>query len=102
MVCSICGETSHPTSDCPEKQAYLKKQQTDQIHLLLESQYNQFKDEVADKPKGGLAFITDIDRKKLLSIEHDPSQQGAAGKSGSAMAMGAPPKKSKIEEEVNE
>ena len=73
VVCSICGESSHPTSDCPEKQAYLKKQQTDQIAMLLESQYDQFRSDLEQKPKGGMAFITDIDRKKLLAIGQDPS-----------------------------
>jgi hypothetical protein len=33
--------------------------------MLLESQYHQFKSDLDEKPKpkGGLAFITDIDRK---------------------------------------
>lgn len=35
IKCTICGENSHPTSDCPEKQAYLQKQQSDQIAMLL-------------------------------------------------------------------
>jgi hypothetical protein len=41
--------------------------------MLLESQYDQFREELEKKPKGGLSFITDIDRKKLLAIGHDPS-----------------------------
>lgn len=41
--------------------------------MLLESQYDQFREELTQKPKGGLAFITDIDRKKLLAIGQDPS-----------------------------
>lgn len=27
IKCEICGENSHPTSDCPERTAYLKRQQ---------------------------------------------------------------------------
>jgi splicing factor 1 len=46
VLCSICGETTHPTSDCPERQAYLKRQQTNQINMLLESQYSQFKSDL--------------------------------------------------------
>ena len=88
ITCSICGQSSHPTSDCPEKQAYLKTQQTNKIAMLLESQYNMFKDDVQEKPKGGLAFITDIDRKKLLSIGSDPSQQQSGSNNATAMAMG--------------
>ena len=69
--CAICNENSHPTSDCPEKQAYMKKQQTEQIAMLLESQYSQFKEDLhAPKPKGGAAFITDFERKELLSISY--------------------------------
>jgi hypothetical protein len=76
VKCSICGENSHPTSDCPEKQAYLKKQQTDQIAMLLESQYSQFKQDVdVKKPKGGAAFITDFARKEALAITHVPLPQ---------------------------
>ncbi len=72
IKCAICGENSHPTSDCPEKQAYLKKQQTDQIAMLLENQYNQFKEDLnIPKPKGGMAFITDFERKEtLMAITH--------------------------------
>lgn len=70
IKCEICGETSHPTSDCPDRQAYLKRQQADQINMLLESQYSQFKSDLNDeKPRGKLAFITD-DRKELLSIQN--------------------------------
>ena len=61
IKCSICGENSHPTSDCPQKQAYLQRQQSEQIALLLESQYDQFKQDLSvNKPKGGTAFITDF------------------------------------------
>ena len=74
VKCSICGENSHPTSDCPEKQAYLKKQQTDQIAMLLESQYSQFKEDLnTSKPKGGAHFITDFERKDMLAITHGPA-----------------------------
>ena len=46
--------------DCPDRQAYLQRQQTQQINMLLESQYSQFKSDInEDKPKGGLKFITD-------------------------------------------
>ena len=69
VKCSICGETSHPTSDCPEKQAYLKKQQSDQIAMLLESQYHQFKEDLnVTKPKGGTAFITDFEKKDIRDL----------------------------------
>jgi len=38
--------------------------------MLIESQYSQFKEDL-NKPKGGVAFITDFDRKeKLLAIGH--------------------------------
>ena len=43
--------------------------------MLLESQYDQFREEVEYKPKGGIAFITDIDRKKLLAIADGGSDQ---------------------------
>lgn len=41
--------------------------------MLLESQYDQFRSDLEKKPKGGMMFITDIDRKKLLAIGQDPS-----------------------------
>lgn len=78
VKCTICGESSHPTSDCPEKQAYMKKQQTDQIAMLLESQYSQFKEDVnVKKSQGGANFITDFARKQTLSIGFDPNYQMA-------------------------
>ena len=53
--------------------------------MLLQSQYDQFRQQLEHKPKGGLAFITDIDRKKLLAIGDGPAvgnvqqqQQGIA------------------------
>lgn len=46
IKCEICGETSHPTSDCPDRQAYLKRQQAEQITMLLESQYSQFRSDI--------------------------------------------------------
>lgn len=79
IKCTICGETSHPTSDCPEKQAYMQKQQSDQIAMLLESQYHQFKEDLnVAKPKGGANFITDFEKKKdLLALTHgQPGQTG--------------------------
>lgn len=89
IKCSICGENSHPTSDCPEKQAYLKKQQSDQIAMLLESQYSQFKEDLTNKkPKGGANFITDFDHKKdLLAITN------AAAAASEALAQKAVLKK---------
>lgn len=72
IKCSICGEISHPTCDCPQKAEYIKNQQTIQQNRLLESQYNKFKEEIQSdkKPKeSGTAFITDVDKQKLLSIE---------------------------------
>lgn len=101
VKCSICGESSHPTSDCPQKQAYLKKQQTDQIAMLLESQYHQFKEDLnVQKPKGGMAFITDFERKDIRDMK--ALTQGAVEEkkpvpSGAPVAMGAPPPK-KVEE----
>lgn len=44
IKCSICGEISHPTSDCPDKAEYLKKQQINQQNMLLESQYSKLKE----------------------------------------------------------
>lgn len=39
--------------------------------MLLESQYSQFKEDLnAPKSKGGAAFITDFERKELLSISY--------------------------------
>lgn len=57
IKCNICGENSHPTSDCPDRQAFMQKKKDEQIDML----YSQFKEDVADtKPKGGTAFITDF------------------------------------------
>lgn len=100
VKCSICNETSHPTSDCPEKQAYLKNKETQQIAMLLESQYSQFKEDL-NKPKGGTAFITDFDRKELLAITHgraNPEPTAPIAKPiSTAIAMAPPPQK--MEEE---
>ena len=106
VKCSICGESSHPTSDCPEKQAYLKKQQTDQIAMLLESQYHQFKEDLnVAKPKGGMAFITDFERKDIRDMKALTQGQPQAlvddGKS-KPIAMGAFPPKKPEEEKMLE
>lgn len=51
----------------------MSRQKTEQINKLLESQYSQFKSELNnEKPKGGLAFLTD-DRKDMLAINSDPN-----------------------------
>lgn len=100
IKCTICGENSHPTSDCPEKQAYLKKQQSDQIAMLLESQYHQFKEDLSiPKPKGGMAFITDFERKEMLSITHKPQVTEEPGQASKAIAM-PPPVAAKKPDEV--
>ena len=92
--CQICQETSHPTSDCPLKQEHLKKVQSEQIAMLLESQYSQFKEDL-NKPKGGTAFITDFERKdQLLAITHgraNPENNPPAPKPA-ALSMAPPPK----------
>lgn len=49
----------------------MKRQQAENISRLLESQYEQFREDINDdgqKGKGGLAFITD-ERKDLLAIQ---------------------------------
>lgn len=92
IKCSICGENSHPTSDCPEKQAYLKKQQSDQIAMLLESQYHQFKEDLnVTKPKGGISFITDFEKKDMLAITHGQHPKPEDSSQGKAIAMAPPP-----------
>ena len=97
VKCTICGETSHPTSDCPEKQAYMKKQQTDQIAMLLESQYHQFKEDLnITKPKGGTAFITDFERKDvkdLKAITHGKPQATEDKGAAKTIALAPPPPK---------
>jgi hypothetical protein len=56
----------------------MKKQQSDQIAMLLESQYHQFKEGLNEtKPKGGANFITDFERKDprdLKAITHSQAQ----------------------------
>ena len=48
----------------------MKKQQNDQIAMLLESQYHQFKEDLnVAKPKGGTAFITDFERKDFKDFK---------------------------------
>ncbi len=43
--------------------------------MLLESQYHQFKEDLnVSKPKGGMAFITDFERKDMLAITHGAPQ----------------------------
>lgn len=55
--------------------------------MLIESQYSQFKEDL-NKPKGGVAFITDFDRKeKLLAIGHGLAQ--AQSKAGAVAAKPA-------------
>ena len=72
--------------------------------MLLESQYNQFKEDlnVGGKPKGGMAFITDFEKKdKLLAITHaHPPPEDKRNNAGKALplAMPAPPSGKKPEE----
>ena len=43
--------------------------------MLLESQYSQFKEGLnVTKPKGGVSFITDFDRRDILAITHQQNQ----------------------------
>jgi len=81
----------------------MKKVQSEQIAMLLESQYSQFKEDL-HKPKGGTAFITDFERKDhLLAITHgraNPDTNATAAKPA-ALAMAPPPPK-KIEEEPSD
>jgi hypothetical protein len=43
--------------------------------MLLESQYSQFKEGLnVTKPKGGISFITDFDRKDILAITHQANE----------------------------
>jgi hypothetical protein len=84
----------------------MKKQETAQIAMLLESQYSQFKEDVnTKKPKGGTAFITDFDhRKELLALTQgraNPEAAANAPKPTAALAMGPPPPR-KMEEEHND
>lgn len=52
--------------------------------MLLESQYHQFKSDLnVQKPKGSIAFITDIDRKELLAIGHHDMSKYATNNAGS-------------------
>jgi hypothetical protein len=45
------------------------------IAMLLESQYSQFKEGLnVTKPKGGISFITDFDRKDILAITHQANE----------------------------
>lgn len=92
IKCEICHESSHPTSDCPERQAYLKRQQTEQINMLLESQYSQFKSDLEEKKpnKGGMAFITD-ERKDLLSIQNGRAGAQPQGQETKAKAVATAP-----------
>lgn len=61
--------------------------------MLLESQYSQFKDDLnVAKPKGGVAFITDFDRKNLLAITHQAAGEELK-EQGKPIAMVAPARK---------
>lgn len=76
----------------------MKKQQTDQIAMLLESQYHQFKEDLnVTKPKGGTAFITDFERKDvkdMKAIAHGKAQPAEDKAAPKAIALApAPPKK---------
>lgn len=105
IKCAICNETSHPTSDCPEKQAYIKKQESEKIAMLLESQYSQFKEDLGtSKPKGSISFITDFERgRDMLAITHGRANPEPVANvlKPAALAM-APPPPRKMEEEQND
>lgn len=60
--------------------------------MLLESQYSQFKEGLnVTKPKGGTSFITDFDRRDILAITHQPTDDKQKG-SGKPVALApAPP-----------
>lgn len=83
----------------------MKKQQSDQIAMLLESQYNQFKEDLSvGKPRGGTAFITDFEKKDKLAITYAQAAASAAEDKNKPVALGAPvalaaPPPSKTEEE---
>lgn len=60
--------------------------------MLLENQYNQFKEDLnIPKPKGGMAFITDFEKKDhLLSITHGKADNKDQAGPAPAVALGAP------------
>jgi hypothetical protein len=76
--------------------------------LLLESQYHQFKEGLnVQKPKGGMAFITDFEKKDIRDMK--ALTQGAAQTEekkpvamGAPVAVGAPPPKKPEEEKILE
>ena len=58
--------------------------------MLLESQYHQFKEDLnVPKPKGGMAFITDFERKDIRDMK--ALTQGPAQTEDKPVALGAPP-----------
>lgn len=60
--------------------------------MLLESQYHQFKEDLnVSKPKGGIAFITDFEKKDMLAITHGHSAKPEESNQGKAIAMAPPP-----------
>ena len=77
--------------------------------MLFESQYHQFKEDLnVTKSKGGMAFITDFERKDIRdmkAITQGQPQAPAEDKNkpvalGAPLSMGPPPKKPEEEKIV--
>lgn len=59
--------------------------------MLLESQYHQFKEDLnVAKPKGGMAFITDFERKDIRDMKALTQGQPQADSKNKPMPLGAP------------
>jgi splicing factor 1 len=43
IKCNICGEISHPTSDCPQKTDFYLTQQNQRKAEIFETQYEKFR-----------------------------------------------------------
>jgi len=69
--------------------------------MLLESQYHQFKEDLnVQKPKGGMAFVTDFERKDIRDMKALTMEAvQAKAEEKKPVALAAPPPANKLEEE---
>jgi len=69
--------------------------------MLLESQYHQFKEDLnVQKPKGGMAFVTDFERKDIRDMKALTMEAvQAKAEEKKSVALAAPPPANKLEEE---
>ena len=94
VQCAICGDYSHPTSDCPDRKSFLATN----TPISIEAQYKKLLNDIDGKKmaiedeytsKGGMSFITE-ENNLVKMITNQPNWSQGDNLEGLANQMGLP------------